>query len=84
MAAEDEILFIESVDGVDGPLACEDVTTNSSDMESVLWNLAACWRMRYCSLQLYKLKLHFGNHKIKLQFAVNDGLPVDLENPQML
>jgi hypothetical protein len=33
MAAEDEILFIESVDG---PLACEDVTTNSSDMESVL------------------------------------------------
>jgi len=36
MAAEDEILFIESVDGVDGPLACEDVTTNSSDMESVL------------------------------------------------
>lgn len=40
--------------------------------------------MRYCSLQLYKLKLHFGNHKIKLQFAVNDGLPVDLENPQIL
>jgi hypothetical protein len=36
MAAEDEILIIESVDGVDGPLACKVVTTNSSDMESVL------------------------------------------------
>ncbi len=30
-----EIVVVESVGGIDGPLACEDVVTNNLDMESV-------------------------------------------------
>jgi hypothetical protein len=29
MVAKDEILFVKNIDGVDGPLACEDVATNN-------------------------------------------------------
>ncbi len=35
MDIEEEIVVVESVGGVDGPLACEDVGTNSLNMESV-------------------------------------------------
>ncbi len=35
MDIEEEIVVVESVSGVDGPLACEDVGTNNLDMESV-------------------------------------------------
>ncbi len=51
--------------------------------------LAIHWKMKYYNLQLYKLKLHFGNHTTKIQFvggffAMNDNLFVDFENLQML
>jgi hypothetical protein len=35
MASKIEILFVEYVNGVDEPLACEDVTTNSFDKKNV-------------------------------------------------
>jgi len=35
MDIEEEIVVVESVSGVDGPLACEDAGTNNLDMESV-------------------------------------------------
>jgi hypothetical protein len=35
MDIKEEIVVVESVGGVDGPLACEDVATNSSSTESV-------------------------------------------------
>ncbi len=36
MVTKDKIVFVENVDGVDGLHTCEDVTTNSSNMESVI------------------------------------------------
>jgi hypothetical protein len=35
VVAKIEILFIECVNGVDGPFACEDVTTNSFDKKNL-------------------------------------------------
>jgi hypothetical protein len=35
MVTKDKIVFVENVDGVDGLPTCEEVTTNSSNMESV-------------------------------------------------
>jgi hypothetical protein len=35
MDIEEEIVVVESVGGVDGPFACENVATNNSNMESV-------------------------------------------------
>jgi hypothetical protein len=35
MDIKKEIVVIESVGGIDGPLACEDVVINNLDMESV-------------------------------------------------
>ncbi len=35
MDIEKEIVVVESVGGIDGPLACEDVVTNNLDTESV-------------------------------------------------
>jgi hypothetical protein len=35
MHIEEEIVVVESVGGVDGPLVCEDVATNNSNIESV-------------------------------------------------
>jgi hypothetical protein len=29
MVVKDEILFVKTIDGLDGPLACEDVATNN-------------------------------------------------------
>jgi hypothetical protein len=45
--------------------------------------------MKYHNLQLHKFKLHFGNHTIVFQFSsvlflMNDDVPMDLENLQML
>jgi hypothetical protein len=35
MDIEEETIVVESVGGVDGPPTCEDVATNSSNMENV-------------------------------------------------
>ncbi len=35
MDIEEEIVYVESVGGIDGPLKSEDVATNNSNMESV-------------------------------------------------
>jgi len=35
MVTKDKKKIVENVDGVDGPPTCEDVTTNSSNMENV-------------------------------------------------
>ncbi len=35
MDIKEEIVVVENVGGVDGPFACEDVATNSSNMENV-------------------------------------------------
>jgi hypothetical protein len=36
MDIKEEIVVVASVGGVDGPLACEDVATNNSNME-IVW-----------------------------------------------
>jgi len=46
-------------------------------------------RLRLCNMQLYKFKLKFGNHIVEVWFAkgfsfVNDNIPMDIENLQML
>ncbi len=63
-----QIILVENVGGVDGSLACEDVTPNNSNMKCVCIKLGTHWKMKYCNMQLYKLKLHFGNHTTMFQF----------------
>jgi hypothetical protein len=53
-----QIILVKNVGGVDGPLTCEDVITNSSNMKSVYIKLGTHWKMKYCSTQLYKFKFH--------------------------
>jgi hypothetical protein len=67
MDIEEEIVVVESVGGVDGPLACEDVATNNSNIESVRPILGNLLENKYYNL--FKFKLHFGNHTTKVKFA---------------
>ncbi len=82
-------IFVENVGGIDRPLTCEDVTTSNSNMKSVYIKLGTHWKMKYCSMQLYKFKLYFGNHTNLFQFigvffCCEWRLHMDLENLQML
>jgi hypothetical protein len=63
-----QVIFVENVGGVDGPLTCENLNTNNSNMKIVCIKLGTHWKMKYCSSQLCKFKLHFGNHTTLFQF----------------
>jgi hypothetical protein len=67
MDIEEEIVVVENVGGVDKPFVREDVATNNSIWKVCNQYLAIHWKMMYYNL--YKFKLHFGNHTTKVQFA---------------
>jgi hypothetical protein len=69
MGAKDEILIVKNIDGVDESLTCENVDTYSFNMGNVHLQHGNLLEMKYHNLQLYKLNLYFGNHKIEVQFV---------------
>jgi hypothetical protein len=59
MDLEEEIVVVESVDDVDGPLACEDVGTNNLDMDNMRQTLCNSLENEVLQLTIIQVQVPF-------------------------